>query len=293
MDSDNIVRNYSYLNDVAMQIDNSSASFQVHYWGINPNHRDNPVHKHSFFEICYVLDGEGTYLDQDMIYPLHKDTLFMSRPEVIHQIRSEKGMYLLYVAFELDEFRSEETVVRCFQQLASSDRIVLHDAERNSSALAWKSLLEYFKAPDPMARPYVRSAAISLLLSFYSTFKSHLPSSEMLPTSYKPSAHIMNRAIRFVNDNLAQSLTLAKVADYLHLSSRHLSRLFHNELGISYIEYVQQEKLRRAVHFLKHSTLSIQKIADQTGFNSVHFFTRSFSRRIGIPPGKIREEHSN
>ncbi|MCP3775977.1 AraC family transcriptional regulator [Paenibacillus sp. MZ04-78.2] len=279
----------AYLNEIVPRLQNQSASFTIHYWGIEPAHFDNPVHQHSFFEICYVLEGEGMYMDGDDLFPLDKETLFLSRPGIRHQIRSKQGMFLLYVAFEVDEENTDPAIVRQFRQLAVVDRIVIYDAYANPATLIWTALLKHVQEPVPITEHYVKSAALSLLFSFCSTFQAEAPASGFGASGYKPAAYALNRAIRFVKDNLSHSMTLAEVAVYLHLSSRHLSRLFQQELGMSYIHFVQQEKIRRAVYLLKHSDLSLIEIAEKSGFFSIHYFTRSFSRKMGMPPGKYRE----
>ncbi len=279
----------AYLNETVPSLHNPSASFTIHYWGIDPAHFDNPVHQHSFFEICYVRDGEGVYMDGDVLYPLRKETLFLSRPGIRHQIRSEKGMFLLFVAFEVDEENTDPAVVRHFRQLAVADRILIYDAYAQPTTLIWTALLKHLQEPVPLTEHYVKSAALSLLFSFCSAFQPEAPSSGLGISGYKPAAYALNRAIRFVKDNLSHSMTLTEMAAYLHLSSRHLSRLFQQELGMSYIHFVQQEKIRRAVYLLKHSDLSLIEIAEKSGFSSIHYFTRSFSRTMGMPPGKYRE----
>jgi len=60
------------LNDFVHRINQSGASFHVHYWGVMPRHYDNQLHKHSFFEVCFVVDGEGTYMDEQSSYTLKK-----------------------------------------------------------------------------------------------------------------------------------------------------------------------------------------------------------------------------
>ncbi|MFC5404044.1 AraC family transcriptional regulator [Cohnella soli] len=290
MELEEAARCWAYLNTVALKLENESACFKVHYWGIDTCHLDNLVHRHSFFEICYVLDGEGTYWEPDSHFALAKGTMFMTRPGVTHQIRSESGMYLLFIAFELDEHRSEESIVQSFARLSRSERFIIDRADNSPAALTWLALFAYLAAPDSMAEPYVRSVALSLLLSFYPTFKSDQTETDYLPIKYKASVHTLNRAIRFLRDNLSQPLTLTEIADYLHISSRHLSRLFRQELGMSFIDYVLQEKLQRSAYHLKNSSLSIQEIAELSGFNSVHYFTRLFTRKMGISPGRYRLE---
>lgn len=48
-----------YLNQYVHRLAQNRSSFHVHYWGVMPKHYDVVPHKHSFFEICFVVDGEG------------------------------------------------------------------------------------------------------------------------------------------------------------------------------------------------------------------------------------------
>ncbi|RBN36355.1 AraC family transcriptional regulator, partial [Priestia megaterium] len=67
----------------------------------------------------------------------------------------------------------------------------------------------------------------------------------------KKSSLILTLAKLYIKDNLSNSIKLTDTATHLHLSSRHLSRLFKSELGISYSEYVQNVRIQRAATLLK------------------------------------------
>lgn len=226
-------------------------------------------------------------MENGVEFRLHKDTLFMSRPNVRHQIRNEIGLSLIYVAFDVNESKSIESMIRLYQALVASENFIFYEASHTSTAMIWRALLEQLQHPGIITEHFIRSAAHSLLVSFCFTFGNHELSENKL-SSQKTSVHLFNRAIRFIKDNLSQSLNLEEVADYLHLSSRHISRLFQQELGMSYIDFIQQERIRRAVHLLNHTQLSLIDIAEKTGYSSVHYFTRSFTKIIGISPGKFR-----
>src|SRR5665647_26328 len=108
------------LNEQALVLNGDAACFKIHYWGVDPCLHDNPVHKHSFFEVCFCMDGEGVYMDDYINYPLNKGTHFCSRPGITHQIRSKDGLFLLYVAFELDEKHSDEATLEAFRLLTEN-----------------------------------------------------------------------------------------------------------------------------------------------------------------------------
>ncbi|WP_251034568.1 AraC family ligand binding domain-containing protein [Bacillus sp. ISL-26] len=85
------------LNQFVHHAKENGAAFHIHYWGAMPTHYNNLVHKHSFFEITFVLSGQGQYAEGEKTYPLQENTIFVTRPGVIRQIKSETGLSLLYV----------------------------------------------------------------------------------------------------------------------------------------------------------------------------------------------------
>lgn len=66
------------LNSFAGVLNQYAITFNVHYWDIDPLHLHNPLQKHSFFEICYVVEGQGSYLDNGNPFALETGPLFCS-----------------------------------------------------------------------------------------------------------------------------------------------------------------------------------------------------------------------
>ncbi|MBB6671200.1 AraC family transcriptional regulator [Cohnella nanjingensis] len=280
------------LNDYAANLNGSDLSFYVHYWGGERKLYTNHVHKHSFFEICYVLDGEGAYEEGANRLPIGPGTLFMSRPHLKHQIVSEDGLYIVFVAFELIPSDSSEEGVRRFQSLEKSRVFLLQNAQALPAVLMWLALLKQTEVAQRFFDDGVLGLACALLTSFENAFSDQRGPARTVPV--QPSAStLVHRAKLYIRDNLAQELKLSSVADYLHVSPRHLSRLFGEELGQSYSTYVRRERIRQAVTLLTTTEWSIKRIAEETGFDTVHYFTTVFKSEMGEPPGqflkKLRE----
>ncbi|MED3940349.1 AraC family transcriptional regulator [Priestia megaterium] len=276
------------LNERVHRTHGNGMSFHVHYWGVMPKHYDNVPHKHSFFEVCYVLEGKGTYIDEGRPYPVKENTLFLSRPEVLHHIKSDRGLFLLYLGFELIESESSEKWITLIEEAKRCSEVVIDVKEDGTAPLIWKSLLNHaIKSEDAFFEEILTNLAHSLILSLINTF--------VLPLNYyhqkavqKTSSLTLNLAKLYIKDNLANSIKLTDTATHLHLSSRHLSRLFKTELGVSYSEYVQNERIQRAAILLKTTDLSITDIAQETGFPNVHYFTRIFTVLMRNSPGRFR-----
>lgn len=274
------------LDFVAANVGNPDVAFTVHYWGVTPRHGDNPVHRHSFFEVCYVMDGEGVYVEGEQEYPLRAGTLFYSRPGVFHQIRSSAGMYLIYVAFETNAERSQPSALLRYDALNRPARTVIPESRQHASVLLWQALLQ-LSADKYTPQEALASAAHALLLSFLPAFCDQ--EEEGNDWRFNASEQQIKQATLFIRNNLSEPLQLRGVANYLHLSSRHLSRLFANTLGLPFSDYVRVERLKFAERLLAETDMPLKEIAREAGFQSIHHFTRRFCERNGLPPGKYRE----
>ncbi|TFE29448.1 AraC family transcriptional regulator [Cohnella luojiensis] len=279
----------SMLNDQALLLSGAGAAFKVHYWGIVPRLYDNPVHRHSFFEICFVMDGEGEYTDHGIDYPLRKGTHFCSKPGVTHQIRSRNGLFLLYVAFDIDESLSQESIVEAFHALAEHGEVCVTGEDDCPSELLWKTLLLHENRTGNLPTPAVLSVAHALLLSFLNLFGNHEPSA----AARQDSTFLLRQAKLYIRDNLSEPLTLRDIAGYLNVSERHLSRLFSTGIHENFTNFVRDERIRKAAGLLASSDLSIKEISEATGFSSVHYFTRVFTQQKELPPGHFRRKFND
>ncbi len=276
------------MNQYVHHLAHNGVSFYVHYWGVIPKHYNNLLHKHSFFEVCFVVDGEGEYIDDGCTYPLQKNTMFFSRPEVLHQIKSKSGLSLLYVAFELIESESTEEWIRIMEEAKQYSEVIIDVKDDTTAALLWKSLLiQATKSEQAFFEEMLTNLAYSLILSLVQTFVSYLHNDNR-DTSPKTASSLFNIAKLYIKDNLSQPLKLTDAARHLHISGRHLSRIFVSESGISYSEFVQNERIQRAATLLKTTDLSIKDISEETGFKNVHYFTRVFTSAMGSSPGRFR-----
>ncbi len=279
-------QNNSVLNRYADNLRGDQLSFYVHYWGAESRLTTNHLHKHSFFEVCYVVEGEGTYKEGSRAYPLHPGVLFLSRPHLRHQIFSEKGLYLIFLAFELIEQTSSKIAVQQFQRMSRTKKFYIDHAAELPAIYMWKSLLSQASYPHEFFEESITCLSRSLITCLYSLFTDRDESSKKI--TYMPSSStLMHRAKLFIRDNLSQELRLQDVARYLHVSTRHLSRLFSDELGQTYTNYVRKERIRQAIVLLSSSDLSIKKIAEETGFDTVHYFTTIFKTETGETPGQF------
>jgi len=274
------------LNGHVAEAQTTGMALRIHGWGVDVPHYDNPVHKHTFVEICYVMEGEGSYTDQGTDYPLGPGTLFCSRPGATHQIRSRSGLTLLHISFELDESRSTPEGAERYRQLVETSTICVSAAETSAAAALWRALLLTEETRQALPVEQLPAAAGLLIAALVHLFQPDAAQPQLRARS--GSAQLLERAKRYIRDNLDTDLTLQEVADYLHVSPRHLSRLFSEGIHESFGRFLRRERVGAAARLLRQSEQPIPDIAERCGFGSVHAFTRAFTRERGQSPARYR-----
>lgn len=76
-----------------------------------------------------------------------------------------------------------------------------------------------------------------------------------------------------------------------YLSPDYLSRIFRRVSGISLIDFIQQERMKKAKALLEERNgLSIGEIAEITGYDSFAHFSKQFRKHTGVSPNKYRKD---
>ncbi|UNK18876.1 AraC family transcriptional regulator [Paenibacillus sp. N3/727] len=278
----------SVMNRSLNRIEQPELTLDIHYWGFMPQHFDNTEHKHSFFEACYVLTGHGSYWEGPNHYALSPGTLFLSKPGVLHSIKSDEGLSLSYVAFEPELSACSELYQQAFGMLAKQGTPVIQESLSQPPGMLWNSLISLFHhdmAYPPLA---LQSTALSLILSILVAHGPKLHMDSVDTEMNEEGASIVYQAELFIKDNLSEPLPLQRVANHLHITSRHLTRLFSKYGHQSFVHYVQEQRVQKAKSLLLNSDRQIKEIALICGFESVHYFTRVFTAKLGVTPARFR-----
>lgn len=99
----------------------------------------------------------------------------------------------------------------------------------------------------------------------------------------------IERALAMIDERLARPPSLEELADTVHLSPRHLARLFFQEQGCSPHAYATARRAARARELLAQGRLNVTEVAEALGFPEIHTFSRWFRREAGVSPAQYRE----
>lgn len=85
-------------------------------------------------------------------------------------------------------------------------------------------------------------------------------------------------------------LSQTTVADAFKISNYTLSRMFKNQVGIGFTEYVNAKRLEYAKELLLTTTYSVREISVMVGYANDNYFTRIFKANVGVAPTVFREK---
>ncbi|WP_316818790.1 helix-turn-helix transcriptional regulator [Pedobacter nyackensis] len=99
-----------------------------------------------------------------------------------------------------------------------------------------------------------------------------------------PQDRRLGLVIQFMELSLDDTIVFPELAKRFGFSERSLSRLFQNDVGMSFIQYYTLQRMMRALKLLLEDKLSVKEVAARVGYNSIPTFSTTFYKILGIRP---------
>ena len=99
---------------------------------------------------------------------------------------------------------------------------------------------------------------------------------------------VVKKILEYIDQNMSRNFSLEDVAASVGVSPFYVSKLFKEEMGETFINYVTDRRLDRTKKLLSETDLSIKEIAGQTGYSDQNYFSRQFKNKFGISPTDFR-----
>jgi len=135
---------------------------------------------------------------------------------------------------------------------------------------------------------------------FYSSLKKiseRLIQLRTSPTAFKEYVHrpdgdkqdfYINRIIDYINTNYASDISLSDASDHIGITESYLSRLFKSKTGYSYLEYLRNHRIKKALELMKNQGRRINEVARDTGFRDMSYFSSIFKKYVGMSPSQYQ-----
>jgi len=102
-------------------------------------------------------------------------------------------------------------------------------------------------------------------------------------------SEITLNAIKFIWKNYNKNISLNDAAEYSGVSSAYLSRVFKEDTGKGFIEYLNNYRIERAKILIQSGDIIIKEIYSDLGFNNYNYFFKVFKEFVGMTPNEYEE----
>ena len=114
-----------------------------------------------------------------------------------------------------------------------------------------------------------------------------------LPNERAPGLTWVPQAREMLAGSGPSDMSLEDVAQELGVGYETFRKTFRCEVGMSPGEYRHRKRFEYAIELLLDQSATIQSVADTLGYGSTAAFVKQFTARVGMPPGRFREQHQN
>lgn len=100
----------------------------------------------------------------------------------------------------------------------------------------------------------------------------------------------LEKITEYVSENFQNKISLSELAEQMYLSETYLSKYIKKQLGMNFLEYLNNVRLNHIIDGLIYSDKSITRIALENGFNNIGTFNRVFKSKYQMTPHDYRKQ---
>ncbi|WP_338044948.1 helix-turn-helix domain-containing protein [Paenibacillus lignilyticus] len=107
----------------------------------------------------------------------------------------------------------------------------------------------------------------------------------------KQDRKLIAEMITYMEEHLLQKVTLKEAAAKLHFTPNYLGYLFKEETGVTFSDFLNEIRIKKARAMLDNPKLKVYEIAESVGYKNVIYFNRMFKQATGMTPGEYRKKN--
>lgn len=97
----------------------------------------------------------------------------------------------------------------------------------------------------------------------------------------------------YIDDNITDDIKISDISNRFHFDRYYLMKVFKKETGITIVDYINKRRIQNSMPPLASTDDKILKIALNSGFNSLEYYSEEFTKIVGISPSSFRKLASN
>lgn len=247
-------------------------------------------HSHNSYEMHFITKGKGTLLLDNEKYELEKGIFYITGPSVFHSQISDDNNPMEEYGINITLKQTRDDIVFdvdiLLKKICENPFFIERD---DFGGAAWCGcILEDVLSVETAADERIKALTNALLISIGRKISGMHAKTKRTNINRPNMMRVLDLCLRKFTTNISAS----EVAADMFISRRHLSRIMNEVYGMSFSKKIASMRVSYAKELLKSSTLSIQQIAEKSGFSSSQIFCKTFKKITGITPREYKKSCS-
>lgn len=233
--------------------------------------------QHDCWELTYVDKGSMyNVVEEERKFSLKQGDIMLFAPGQWHRQYADEQVSVCYMTatFEMQSEEPELLSGKVFQSDYELRGLLEKIMQEKEKQLIYS---------DDLILCYLKEILIRLLRMQKIEHMIHKADTEI---KHVIESDIIADVIQYVKNNVEKKLTVSGIAKTIPVSSSYLSTLFRKNTGKHLVEYIANEKMKRAKEYMREGKYTFTQISDMLGFNSIHYFSKLFKKQFGVTPSE-------
>ncbi len=248
-------------------------------------------HCHTFYEIYVQTDGRRRYFLKNSIYEIEAGDVVLIAPSVVHKTSDidKKPYSRLLVEFDdqyindMVNLLGDKEVRKRFFELLTNGYYIYRNTEKKDTILgACKNISVENESTYSFDHLKCKLMVAELILNILQDAYGACPANEI------DNRHKITQILHYINNNYDKELSLKEISARFYISYYHLSRLFKEVTGFTFVAYMNIIRVNKARLLMEATEDRLETISKIVGFGSQKQFVRAFKSLHGISPSKYR-----
>lgn len=231
-------------------------------------------HKHDFYQIIVVTEGQLEVLTNTSNYVLESGEAIVLAPEEMHALKSDNGYK--QIGLDIISKRDERAIYDLFTRCITSGSVKVYLPNISEQYDIFMHRMQHMTILNALQ---LTNSAEQILFTLIEAIED---------TKEKSFRFTFNEIVK---ENQGYLLSLDELASLMNMSKSTLERTMKQEFGYSVIDYCNQVRLRYACQYLRLTDAPLQEISERLGYHDNSHFSRSFKKHLGITPSHYRQEY--
>ncbi len=230
-----------------------------------------------FYDIWIIESGEVDVTLHDKTHHLQAGDMMFLYPRHLYKAHGNgkycKFYYAQFNCFVGTHMHPLETLSLC--DIYKSE-LLAKDNERFIYELKQHTL------GNPMSAFALRGVIMQLISRAYHLKASCGEVSSMEVNDEKKLK--FSKILGYINNNLENTISVSELAEKMFLSEKYFISYFKNIMGITPHQFIMQQRLKKAYHYINDETYTISEIARRLGYSDSYSFSKAYKKYFGFPP---------